>query len=167
MCHPSKDFKPVWGQPRECSQTPHWYQLKQPTVGPQHSFPDPDPKATTCSKERTTRGYPCSFSQPWPHHSFSGIVDGQEITTLINSGTQVSSIGSQFCGDLVLQIHPLGQLLELEGTGGSAIPYLGFLEVNLQIPGIKNYNEDVLLLVITTMTYSWDSPSHGWIQNNR
>ena len=28
------------------------------------------------------------------------------------------------------------------------------MEVNLQIPGIKNYNEDVLLLVIPTMTYS-------------
>ena len=28
------------------------------------------------------------------------------------------------------------------------------MEVNLQIPGITNYNEDVLLLVIPTMTYS-------------
>ena len=56
----------------------------------------------------------------------------------------------------MLQIKSLGQLLELEGTGGAAIPYLGFVEVNLQIPGIRNYNEDVhvLLLVIPTMTYS-------------
>ena len=45
-------------------------------------------------------------------------------------------------------------MLELEGTGGTAIPYLGFVEVNLQIPGIRNYNEDVLLLVIPTTTYS-------------
>ena len=50
--------------------------------------------------------------------------------------------------------NPLGQLLELEGTGGATIPYLGFVEVNLQIPGIQHYNEDVLLLVIPTMTYS-------------
>ena len=28
------------------------------------------------------------------------------------------------------------------------------MEVNLQIPGIKGYNEDILLLVILTMTYS-------------
>ena len=54
----------------------------------------------------------------------------------------------------MLQIKPLGQLLELEGTGGAAIPYLRFVEVNLQILGIRNYNEDVLLLVIPTMTYS-------------
>ena len=53
-----------------------------------------------------------------------------------------------------MQIQPLGRLLELEGTGGSATPYLGYVEVNLQIPGIKNYNEDVLLLVIPTTTYS-------------
>ena len=58
------------------------------------------------------------------------------------------------CKDLALPIQPLGQLLELEGTGGAAIPYLGFVEVNLKIPGIRNYNEDVLLLVIPTMTYS-------------
>ena len=53
-----------------------------------------------------------------------------------------------------MKVHPLGRLLELEGTGGSAIPYLGCVEVNLQIPGIKGYNEDILLLVIPTMTYS-------------
>ena len=78
----------------------------------------------------------------------------QEVTALIDSGTQVSSISAQFCKELTLQIQPLGWLLELEGTGGAAIPYLRFVEVNLQIPGIRNYNEDVLVLVIITMTYS-------------
>ena len=63
-------------------------------------------------------------------------------------------MSSQFCKELALEIQSLGQLLELEGTGGSAIPYLGFVEVNLQIPGIQHYNEDVLLVVIATMTYS-------------
>ena len=82
------------------------------------------------------------------------IVDRQEMTTLIYLGAQDSSISSQFCGDLALQIQPLGQILELEGTGASAIPYLRFVEVNLQISGIQNYNEDVLLLVIPTTTYS-------------
>ena len=71
------------------------------------------------------------------------IVDRQGMTPLIDSGAQVSNISSQFCKDLALQIQPLGQLLELERTGGSAILYLMFMEVNLQIPGIKTYNEDV------------------------
>ena len=73
-------------------------------------------------------------------------MDGQETTALIDLGTQVSCISSKFCEDLVLQIQPLGQLLKLEGTGGAAIPYLGFMEVNLQILGTRNYNEDVQLL---------------------
>ena len=86
------------------------------------------------------------------------MVDGQEMTTVIDLGAQVSTISSQFCWDLALQIQPLGWLLELEGTVASAIPYLRFVEVNLQIPGIKYYNEDVLLLVIPTMTYSETVP---------
>ena len=90
------------------------------------------------SKERMTRGFPCSFLNPDPVTHLVGcpneapvIVDGQEMTALIASGAQVSSISSQFCGDLALQIQPLGWFLELEGTGGSAIPYLWFVEVNL------------------------------------
>ena len=86
------------------------------------------------------------------------IVDGQEMTALIDLGAQVSRISSQFCRDLVLQIQPLGQLLEQEETGGSTIPYLGFLEANLKIPGIKTYNEDVLLLVIPSTNYSETVP---------
>ena len=82
------------------------------------------------------------------------ILDGQRVTTLIDLGVKVSSISFQFCEDLTLQIRTLGRVLELEGTGGSAIPYLGYVEVNLQIPGIKNYNEDIFLLVMPTMTYS-------------
>ena len=36
----------------------------------------------------------------------------------------------------------------------SAIPYLGYIKANLQIPGIKGYNDDILLLDIPTTTYS-------------
>ena len=55
---------------------------------------------------------------------------------------------------MTLKVHPLDRLLEQDGTGGSAIPYLGYIEVKLHIPGIRVYNEDVLLLLILTMTYS-------------
>ena len=83
------------------------------------------------------------------------IIDGQETIALIDSSSHVSSVSSQFCEELALEIQPLGQLLELEGTGGATIPYLGFTQVNLQIPGIQHYNDDVLLLlVIPSTTYS-------------
>ena len=48
----------------------------------------------------------------------------------------------------------IGSVIWARGDGGTAIPYLGFLEVNIWISGITNYNEDVLLLAIPTMTYS-------------
>ena len=81
-------------------------------------------------------------------------MDGCEVAALVDSGAQVSTISTQLCEELGLEIQPLGQLLELEGTGGAAIPYLGFVEVNLQIPGIRRYNKDVLLLAIPTMAYA-------------
>ena len=65
-------------------------------------------------------------------------MDGQEVTAFIDSVAQVSSISAQFCEDLTLQIQCLAQLFELEGAGGAAILYLGFVEVNLQILGIRN-----------------------------
>ena len=87
------------------------------------------------------------------------IIDGQEVAAMIDLEAQVLSISAQFCEYLTLQIQPLGQLLELEGMGGAAIPYLGYVQVNLQIPGIKGYNGDVLLLVIPTTTYSKTVPA--------
>ena len=81
-------------------------------------------------------------------------MDGCKVTALVDLGAQVLNISARLCEELGLEIQPLGQLLELEGTGGAAIPYLGFVEVNLQILGIRRYNEDVLLLAIPTMAYS-------------
>ena len=154
-------FKPVWGELRECSPTP-WQQ--QPTACPQHSLPAPGQKPT-CMRASQRMGQwdvaPVPLLNPDPIAHLVGhsneapvIVDWQRVTTLINSGAQVSSITSQFYEDLTLQIQPLGRLLELEGTGGSAIPYLGYVDANLQILRIKKYNEDILLLVIPTRTYS-------------
>ena len=148
------------GEPRGCSQTPCIMQ----SINLQNSLPDLNPKLTHM-KAAKRKGWqqvtliPLLNPDPIAHligHSNEApvIIDGQKVTALIDLGSQVLSISAQFCKDLTLQIQPLGWLLELEGTGGAAIPYLRFVEVNLQIPGIKSYNGDVLLLVIPTMTYS-------------
>ena len=86
------------------------------------------------------------------------VVNRCEVAALVDLGAQVSNRSAQLCKDLGLKIQPLGQLLELEGTGGAAIPYLRFVEVNLQILGIRGYNEDVLLLAIPTMAYTEGVP---------
>ena len=73
---------------------------------------------------------------------------------LINWRAQVSSISSGFCKQMTLKVHPLDRLLKLEGTSRATTLYLGYGEINLQIPGIRGYNEDVVLLVILIMTYA-------------
>ena len=85
-------------------------------------------------------------------------MDGCEVAVLMDLGAQVLTMNAQLCEELGLKIQPLGQLLELEGTGGAAIPYLGFVEVNLQILGIRRYNKDVLLLAIPIMAYAKKVP---------
>ena len=77
---------------------------------------------------------------------------------LTNWGAQVSNISSRFCECMTPKVQPLGRLLELKGTGDSTILYLEYIEDNVQILGIKGYNEDVLLLVIPTTTYSKNVP---------
>ena len=94
----------------------------------------------------------CTFSRH--ANKVPVVIDGCKVTALIDLGAQVSNINMQLCKDLDLKMQCLGWLLELEGTGDAAIPYLRFVKVNLQIPGIRGYNEDVLLLAIPTTAYT-------------
>ena len=139
--HSSHSFKPDWEELRDCGPNPHWQQLQQPTLGPLHSFHDPRPRLTSMRAVQRLgqqEAVPVPFLNPDPvahlvacSNEAPVIMNGQRATALINSCAQVLSIHSQFCEDLTLQIQPLGRLLELEGTGGSAIPYLRYIEVNL------------------------------------
>ena len=141
---------------------------KQSTVSSKHSLCDPERKPTQ-DKAVNKKGWkgitPILFLNPNLVARLVGcaneapvVMDGCEVAALVDSGAQVSNISAQLCEDLGLKIQPLGQLLELEGTGGVAIPYLGFVEVNLQILGIRGYNEDVLLLAIPTTAYAEGVP---------
>ena len=86
---------------------------------------------------------PSGMVQWGPHHCWWP--EGDCIDWL---WTQVSNDSSRFWKQMSLKIHPLDRLLELEGTGGPAILYLGYVEVNLQIPGIRGYNENILCKIL-------------------
>ena len=164
VCHSSQNVKPGWGDQRECSQTP----LQQQSASSQHSLSGLKPKPTQVKavNRKGQRGIaPIPFLNPDPVAHLVGhankapvLIDGCKVTALIDLGAQVSNISAQLCENLDLEIQPLGQLLELEGIGGAAIPYLAFVEVNLQILRIRGYNKDVLLLAIPTTAYAEGVP---------
>ena len=55
--------------------------------------------------------------------------------------------------ELGLKIQQLQTILDLEGTGGLDIPYEGYMELNLDIPEVKGFKEDVLMLVVKDSAY--------------
>ena len=57
-----------------------------------------------------------------------------------------------------LLIWQLQQLLEFEGFGGVDIPYIGYTQVQLQIPGIQGYDKDILVFIQKDSHYSEHVP---------
>ena len=73
---------------------------------------------------------------------------------LVDSGAQISSISDKFAKFLKLPVNKLETLLDFEPTGGGSVPYEGYVEVRMQVPGIVAFDLDVLMLVICESEYS-------------
>ena len=150
-------------QSTPCQQKP-----PKPAVGLTHSLPD-SPKTSQhkgSQKNRPQRNCPHhSIPEPRSCHPPNRMIHWGPCVSRWTKGhctNRLKCSSAQYhlwvCNLLAQEVYPLGRLLELEGTGGSIILYLGYVEVNLQIPSVKSYNEDILLLVIPTTTYSKKVP---------
>ena len=78
----------------------------------------------------------------------SVIIKNAQVKGLVDSGAQISSISDKFAKLLKLPVNKLETLLDLEPTGGGSVPYGGYVEVRMQVPGIATFDLDVLMLVI-------------------
>ena len=65
------------------------------------------------------------------------ILEGKEYPALLDSGAQPSGVSLKLAKKLGLKIYQLDTLLDIEGFGGNDIPYLGYVEVQLQVKGIS------------------------------
>ena len=81
------------------------------------------------------------------------IVEGQKFPALIDSGAQLSTMSEALVQALKLPIHKLNTLIEAEVSGGSTIPYVGYVEARLKIPGITATNKDSLFMVSNNSPY--------------
>ena len=70
----------------------------------------------------------------------------------------MSAMVKSFAEELQLEIKPLKTILDIEGMGGGAVPYHGYVECRLQLPQIKKFNVDVLMLVIDDSAYGMRVP---------
>ena len=76
------------------------------------------------------------------------IVEGQEARALLESGSQLSANSLEWVKKLKLKPQQLQSILQIEGSGGLEVPYLGYVEAHLTILEIKAFDLDVLLLIV-------------------
>ena len=63
-------------------------------------------------------------------------IEGQEFDSLIDSDAQISQLTESLVKALDLKIRNLKEILPLEGAAGVKVPYLGYVEARLEIPGL-------------------------------
>ena len=89
-----------------------------------------------------------------PVNESTVILEGKEYSALLDSGAQPSGISLKLARKLGLKIYQLDTLLDIEGWGGSEVPYLGYVEARLQVKEISGMNEDSLFLVVPDSNYT-------------
>ena len=82
------------------------------------------------------------------------VIEGSKATALIDTGAQVATIAAPFVKELGLEIYPMQSMLKVEAAGGGLIPYEGYVEVELSVPGLENFKMDTLMLVIAGSKYT-------------
>ena len=81
------------------------------------------------------------------------IVYGKEYPGLLDAGAQMSTITISQARKMKLKIESFDKLLDIEGSGGVSVPYIGYVEVNLKIPELPAYDEDALMMVMNDSRY--------------
>ena len=67
-------------------------------------------------------------------------------------------MSKEYCDIHRYEIQPLDSLVPIQSSVGIDTPYLGYVEVKMQIPGISSFKCDVILLVSHTTTHY-----HKWV----
>ena len=71
---------------------------------------------------------------------------------MIDSGAMILMMSKDYCYECGYEIQPLEHLVPIEGSGGASVPYLRYVGVRLNIPGINSFDRDFLMLVSSTTT---------------
>ena len=86
-------------------------------------------------------------------------IEEVECTGLVDTGSMVSTVSERFFQENLknIPLHPLEALLKIECAAGQHLPYAGYIEVGLRIPG-RGISEMCLFLVVPETGYSANVP---------
>ena len=79
-------------------------------------------------------------------------IDGKVSKALTDSGAMSLMMSKGYCDEHGHEMQPLDRLVPIESSGGADVPYLGYVEVRMCIPGISSFDQDVLTLISHTTT---------------
>lgn len=90
-------------------------------------------------------------------------VFGKDCHCLLDTGSQVTTVAQSFYNDCLFDqtIHPIDQLLAVEGANGQLVPYLGYVEVRIKFPKDFIHSEPEILtlaLVVPDVSSSSEVP---------
>ena len=105
------------------------------------------------------------YNNPDPVIQLIGLPDEAQVeancvTTyaLIGKGAKITTIAHSFIRQLQLGVYDLNEIICVEGTGGFTVLYLGYVQVNLWIPQFPQYEEMILMLVISDSQFIYGIP---------
>ena len=58
-----------------------------------------------------------------------------------------------YCDVHRYEIQPLDRLVPIEGSGGADVPYIGYVDIRMQILGVSSFDQDVLMLIYHTTSH--------------
>ena len=115
-------------------------------------------------KEKEAVKLNSEYNNPWPKligraNEDQIMINWHPVTALLDTGSQVTHVSEAFCQANNFQIYPLDKLVEIEGTGGDLIKYIGYIEATLILPlGTHSFETEALLLVLPSTEYQQRVP---------
>ena len=81
------------------------------------------------------------------------VLNQTKLKALVNSGSQISTVTETLAKVMGLKIKSLKNILEIEETGGIQVKYKGYVEADLGIPQLKDFDEPCLFVVVGDSEY--------------
>ena len=88
------------------------------------------------------------------------LINNIECPGLLDTGSTVSTISRRFHDEHFpdVELHPLDDMLRIECANGDMLPYDGYVEVDIAVPGITKREQPMLLLVVPDTNYNQRVP---------